>query len=577
MARTPLFTKLRRTLQMVLWGQKNNVTDPEQLSAEFTRVEEARRRFLKLSAASLATLAFPGALAACGKKDPNPTPAVDETIAIVGGGIAGLHCAYRLKQKGIKATVYEASKRFGGRMFSARGLFADDQLCELGGELIDTNHMTLFALATELGLTLDDRFANEPANFQRDTWFIGGVNVPEATVVAQFTAVAPTMASLSAAADASDSTLAELDAIDLDTWLKTNVPITQYPELHGLLQSAYRGEFGLENNQQSSLNMLYLIGSDSPDPFRIFGTSDERYHTHLGNDSFPTMLADLLDADQKKLEHKLVAAKDLGAGEFQLDFDSPAGAVQEKVTRIVFALPFSTLRDVDLTKLTLSDLKRDIIKNIGYGTNAKVMAGFATRVWSATHNASGSLTTDMDVQQTWETSTGQTGATGILTNFLGGDQGVKCGTGTEDDWIKGVLPDLEKVWPGMTAAYTGKAVRMHWPTSPTMKGSYTCYKVGQWSTFNGQEGLREGNVHFCGEHTSIDFQGWMEGGAETGGLVAAEILDDLGTTHPQGLRDALGIKLELPQACYRGGSFGPMNAFKRRSVVRDILEKKGLL
>jgi hypothetical protein len=34
-------------------------------------------------------------------------------------------------------------------------------------------------------------------------------------------------------------------------------------------------------------------------------------------------------------------------------------------------------------------------------------------------------------------------------------------------------------------------------------------------------------VHFCGEHTSADFQGWMEGGAETGAAVAAEILVDL--------------------------------------------------
>ena len=562
---------------MIVWGQQNKISSPERLGAEFARAEEERRRFLKLSVASLATFAFPGALAACGGSDPNPTPAVDETIAIVGGGIAGLHCAYRLKQKGIKATVYEASKRFGGRMFSAHGLFADDQVAELGGELIDTNHMTMFALASELGLTLDDRFANEPTPFQRDTWFVGGVNVPEATVVAQFTAVAPLMMTLTDQANASDTALAELDAIDLDTWLKTNVPVTQYKELHQLLQAAYRGEFGLENNQQSCLNLLYLIGSDAPDPFRIFGESDERYHTHGGNDSFPTLLAAALDADQKKLEFKLVAAKDLGAGEFQLEFDTPGGTVLEKVTRIVFALPFTLLREVNLSELTLSDLKRDIIKNLGYGTNAKVMGGFSTRVWNTTHMASGSLTTDMPVQQTWDTSIGQDGATGILTNFLGGDQGVKCGQGTADEWMKGVLPDLEQVWPGMTLAYTGKAVIMHWPTSPTMKGSYTCYKVGQWSTFNGSEGLREGNLHFCGEHTSIDFQGWMEGGAETGGLVAAEILDDLGTNHPQGLRDALGIKLEIPQACYRGGSFGVLNAFARRQVVRDILEKKGLI
>lgn len=34
----------------------------------------------------------------------------------------------------------------------------------------------------------------------------------------------------------------------------------------------------------------------------------------------------------------------------------------------------------------------------------------------------------------------------------------------------------------------------------------------------------EGNIFFCGEHTSQDFQGFMEGGASTGEQTAAEIL-----------------------------------------------------
>ena len=33
-------------------------------------------------------------------------------------------------------------------------------------------------------------------------------------------------------------------------------------------------------------------------------------------------------------------------------------------------------------------------------------------------------------------------------------------------------------------------------------------------------------MHFAGEHTSIDNQGFMEGGAETGFRAAGEILDD---------------------------------------------------
>ncbi len=41
------------------------------------------------------------------------------------------------------------------------------------------------------------------------------------------------------------------------------------------------------------------------------------------------------------------------------------------------------------------------------------------------------------------------------------------------------------------------------------------------------EGLRQGNCHFCGEHTSRDFQGYLNGGVQTGEDAAAEILGDL--------------------------------------------------
>jgi monoamine oxidase len=35
-------------------------------------------------------------------------------------------------------------------------------------------------------------------------------------------------------------------------------------------------------------------------------------------------------------------------------------------------------------------------------------------------------------------------------------------------------------------------------------------------------------MHFCGEHTSVDHQGYMNGAAESGERVAAEIMGDLG-------------------------------------------------
>jgi monoamine oxidase len=38
--------------------------------------------------------------------------------------------------------------------------------------------------------------------------------------------------------------------------------------------------------------------------------------------------------------------------------------------------------------------------------------------------------------------------------------------------------------------------------------------------------MRQGRVHFAGEHTSVEYQGFMEGGAASGFRAADEILSD---------------------------------------------------
>lgn len=575
MARTNLFSLLRRTYRKALLANELGTSDPAALETALRAREAAERTSRREALRALGGAAAVGALGVGASGCGDGTSTTDAPVVVVGGGIAGLHCAYRLQEAGAKVELYELTSRTGGRMYTGRDIYPEGLLCEIGGELIDSNHGTLFALASEFFIALDDRLANEPANFKRDTYWFGGVEVPEATIIAQFQAVAPTLAADAMAADTDEAAYGALDETTLDQYLKDKVPAAQYPELHTLLQVSYRGEFGLENAFQSALNLIYLIGSDDTSTFRLFGDSDERHHTHLGNDTFTTALADGLAAGTIKTGHKLTKASNAGDG-FELVFDTASGPVTVKASRVVFALPFTTLREVDLSGLTLSADKKTLIQELGYGTNAKVMAGFSSRVWQETYNASGSLYTDTGLQQTWDTTVGQTSSTqGILTNFLGGDRGLESGNGTADAWWQaGNLDDLDAVWPGCKAAYTGVAVLAHWPTEEGQKGSYTCYEPGQWATY-GLEGEQEGKVYFCGEHCSLDFQGWMEGAAETGGLVAAQILDELGLPKPQSLVDALGVKLVIPQAGYGGGirraDGKRMTVFERRRVIGERL------
>ena len=72
-------------------------------------------------------------------------------IGIVGGGVAGLTAAYRLHQAGKTPIVFEASNRWGGRMFTKYD-FYKGMFCERGGELVDSNHVDLMNLLKDLGL-----------------------------------------------------------------------------------------------------------------------------------------------------------------------------------------------------------------------------------------------------------------------------------------------------------------------------------------------------------------------------------------------------------------------------------------
>ena len=138
MARTPLVEDVQHAVA--------------QVAAEETHGEWTTTRAGLLRSAGLAGLG----LTAFGRLTPAARAASNERIVIVGAGLAGLTCAYRLNRAGYVAEVHEASDRVGGRCWTGRGFFLDDQIYEHGGELIDQGHNQLRSLVQQLGLDLDN-------------------------------------------------------------------------------------------------------------------------------------------------------------------------------------------------------------------------------------------------------------------------------------------------------------------------------------------------------------------------------------------------------------------------------------
>ena len=531
MARTPLLNSLKRALTAANFslnsagtGQIISAEDSYDYLSEIARI--SRRDFLKGALVGGALTLLPN-MAGCATN--RMFRGTGANIAVIGAGIGGLTCAFRLRQAGVFADIFEASNRVGGRIFSARDKYPNSQVAELGGELIDSNHIAMQSLALELNIQLDDLFANEPAGFVRDSWYFAGRHVTEREIVGAFRPLASRMAHAVSVTDGNDEAFAKLDQMSITEWLDSIDELS--PLLKRILVEAYTGEYGLEASEQSVFNLLYLIDYNEPEPFRIFGDSDERFHVHTGNDTITTRLGEVLSS-QLQTGSVVEEISELRDGRIKLSLQRDSGRFEGVYDHVVCAIPFTLLRKVKLN-LALTPEKKRVIEELSYGTNAKLMLGFSERVWNTHHNSGGAAITDNGLQFIWDTSRGQSGASGILTNFIGGQAGVTLGKGTAEEQARAALTLINQIFPGTSAKYIpDSAIRMHWPTHPWTLGSYTCYRPGQWS-FSGIEGQRVGNLHFCGEHCSVDFQGFMEGGCETGAAAAQEILTDLNSTKPQ--------------------------------------------
>jgi monoamine oxidase len=529
-SRSPLFDSLRRAFRVAaIASRERSDLPPVDELIQMLDPAYTRRRFIRESAAvTAATL-----VAGCTRTETPPPsgtasqPAGSQPprIAIVGAGIAGLNAAYKLRQAGLTATVFEGSGRTGGRMFTARDLLAEGLTTELGGEFIDSNHTEMLNLMTEFGLERLDTRAPVAASLKPETYFINGRHYTQAQAARAFVPIAKKIA-------ADYDELGDVVNYETDGGGKEldNQTIAQYLDGTGvtgwmreLIDVAYVTEYGLETAEQSALNFVFLIGSGDladTEAFAMLGESDERYKVRGGNQQVVDELAKRLSSQIRPL-HRLEAIRSKGSG-FTLTFQTEGKIVDEDADVVVLTVPFSILREVKM-QLELPPLKTRAIAELGYGANAKVLVGFRSRPWEKL-GYSGATYSDETFQLAWANSFLQPGVAGGLTLYSGGKLAHDAGQGTAEEAAERLMRGIGRAYPGTIGERNGKVSRFHWPTFPWTKGSYSCYKPGQWTTIAGSEGLPVGNLFFAGEHCSYDFQGYMNGAAQSGADTARAVM-----------------------------------------------------
>ena len=295
---------------------------------------------------------------------------------------------------------------------------------------------------------------------------------------------------------------------------------------------AYVAEYGLAASEQSCLNFLLFIHADRRSKFTPFSVfSDERYHVIDGNDRIVDGLTSGV-AGQIELGMSLVRVRRTPAGLIELTFQRGGQTLVRTHDIAVLTIPFTVLRHVELdASLALPPDKRRAIDELGYGTNAKMMVGFSARPWAALGSNGSSYADLQNHQTTWETNPVRASSSrAILTDYSGAERGATLHLLGPQIATARFLSDLDKVFPGAAAAATRIGGQFlvhleHWPSNPLSKGSYTCYRPGQFTTLAGVEGQPVGNLYFAGEHANsfYDWQGFMEGAAISG-IDAAEAI-----------------------------------------------------
>ena len=439
-------------------------------------------------------------------------------IAIIGGGLSGLTCAWKLKKAGFNATIYEASERLGGRTLTYKGFNHKSTVCEMGGEFFTSDHRHLVKMAKELSLKIYT--ASTPNQHLKPfKAYFGNQEVPleklEQSLADFYDKIMVDLESLPKYLSWEKAgTFRHLDEMSITEYLKSK-------EIDSLgyefLKKAFTLENGMEAEEQSALNLLKMFNQG-----HTYQPSSKIRSMRLkrGNQSISQELSDKLWKNIKT-DHRLVNLHQHTSW-YNLKFEHLGRERKVNADIVVLTIPFSVLRNIE-TNVHFNERKRSAIHELGYGQKGSMLLGFQHKHWREL-GYDGLTFSDELFGYGNDQNPRQKGKNQVLSIKPAGKEAEKfTRMDTADAAIK-CLQSLNKIYPGINDHFDGQVIKYNWSNNRNFLGSNSCYKVGQYSRFGGEEGKSIENLFFAGEHCSHHYKGTMNGAIETGDLAATNII-----------------------------------------------------
>lgn len=407
-------------------------------------------------------------------------------------------------------TIVDARERVGGRVWTIRDGFAEGQHAEAGGDMIDEEQYEIRELAKQLGLKLTRILRGGFGYVRPDATGKPKILPRNASRGWERMAeeIAPLTKPYKLAERRWDSPITgDLARRSVAAWLDD---IKADADLRAIA-AGLRGFFLADPDELSLIALIDQFSeADAPAP----GTM---YRVDGGNDRLPAALAAAL-GDRLHLNTEVVALSHRGST-VRVSVKNGRTLSQINCDYAILAVPATLMRRMPITP-ALPAQQHDAISRLKYGRATRTLLQFGTRFWRVVGRPR-AFGSPLPFGAVWDGNEEQRGRSGILTLLAGGSASDATQAIVAKHGIRGLADALD--WLGSRDANLVASRQIVWDQDPFARGGYAYFDPGFDPALRPWLARPAGRLFFAGEHTSIKWQGYMNGAVESGRRAAAEV------------------------------------------------------